>query len=291
MFKKVLKYDMASIKRYWWMIAVTVLGMSVFGSLVFRMVEYIFTHEAVLEHTPLMVFVGMAGIIFLFVCVLASFSSVLVTAILTYLRFYRNFFTDEGYLTFTLPVSRKTLYLSKTVNSVIWTLAHFLLLLAGVAIVMTIAPTPKHGELFNLSVWEELGEGLTELWGRFGAWTLVYALEFLLMAVCSVTLTVGLVQLCVTIGSIMAKKHKLLASIGIYYAVNMATSTVSQVLVWFVMMFASPGVYVLLSDATETVRYGSLALLFLLITLAIAAISMILHFVSLGLLERKLNLA
>ena len=291
MFKKVLKYDMASIKRYWWMIAVTVLGMSVFGSLVFRMVEYIFTHEAVLERAPLMVFIGMAGIIFLFVCVLASFSSVFVTAILTYLRFYRNFFTDEGYLTFTLPVSRKTLYLSKTVNSVIWRLAHFLLLLAGVAIVMTIAPSPKYGGLLNLTAWEALGEGLTELWGRFGAWTLVYALEFLLMAVCSVTLTVGLGQLCITVGSIMAKKHKLLASIGIYYAVNMATSTVSQVLVWFVMMFASPGVYVLLRGATETARYGSLALLFLLITLAIAAVSMILHFVSLGLLERKLNLA
>ena len=45
-------------------------------------------------------------------CVMAIIASAVVTELLVFVRFYKNFFTDEGYLTFTLPVSRKDLLLS-----------------------------------------------------------------------------------------------------------------------------------------------------------------------------------
>ena len=38
MFKKVFKYDFAYVKRFWWIIAASVLGLSFLGSLVYRFV-------------------------------------------------------------------------------------------------------------------------------------------------------------------------------------------------------------------------------------------------------------
>lgn len=291
MFKKVLKYDMASVKRYWWLIAVAVLGIAVVGSLVFRGVSVHFDSEMNGSTDMLADLMAMAGIIFLFVCVIAVFSSVIVTPVMTNLRFYSNFFTDEGYLTFTLPISRKTLYLSKTVNSIFWEFAHMLLLLAGIAIVITLAPVPESGVLLNFELWEGLGTVVSKLWNEFGAWLFVYVSELLLIYLCASAMSVGLIQLCITIGSIIAKKHKLLASIGLYFAINMGTSTVSQVIMSFASLFLSSGIFVLLANASAGVRNGAIALAMLLYALIVSAVALILHFVSLGLLERKLNLA
>ncbi len=291
MFRKVLKYDMASIKRYWWMIAVIVLAMSVVGSLVFRGVYYIFENEAVLEDSPLMVLVALAGIIFLFVCVLAIFSSVFITAVMTHLRYYRNFFTDEGYLTFTLPVSRKTLYLSKTVNTMFWSFAHVLLLVASIAIVLTIAPPPETGYGLNFVVWEALGDALSLAWGSVGAWLIVYVAEVILLYLCASAMSVGLIQFCITVGSIVTKKYKLLASIGIYYGVNMVMQTVMQIVFMIFGMFMGTGFAILLERATMLEQQAVIAVGLLLGCLAACALALVMHFVTLGLLERKLNLS
>ncbi len=291
MFRKVLKYDMAAIKRYWWIVAVAVLGMSVVGSLVFRGVFYIFENESVLEDSPLMIFAAIAGIVFLFICVLAIFSSVFITAVMTYLRYYRNFFTDEGYLTFTLPVSRKTLYLSKTVNAMFWSFAHLLLLVASIAIAMTIAPPPDAGRVLNPIAWETLGDTVSLAWSANGAWLIVYVLEIILLYFCANAMSVGLVQLCITIGSIVAKKHKLLASIGIYYGINMALSMLYQAVFGCGSLFFGVSLTTLLESVTALEANAAIALIMLGVILAQLSVALVLHFTALGLLERKLNLA
>ena len=290
MFRKVFKYDMASIKRYWWMIAVVILAMSVLGSFVFR-VMYTAAENMNEEDGILLSLIVIAGSIFVFICIIAAFSSVIVTTVMTHLRYYRNFFTDEGYLTFTLPVRRKTLYLSKTVNSMLWAFAHVLLLVVAAAIALTLAPVPEDGQFLNLTFWNDFFDSIAEAWDQIGAWLIVYVLEFLLMYLCASAASVGLIQLCITIGSIVAKKHKLLASIGIYYAVNMITSTVAQIAAYIVTIFMSTGIAVLAERATALEGYTSIALALMLLTLIFAAFAMILHFVALGLVERKLNLA
>lgn len=291
MFRKVLKYDMASIRRYWWLIAVAVLAISVVGSVVFRGVYAFYEGGANNDDNVWGALAAMAGIIFLFVCVVAAFSSVVVTTVMTHFRFYRNFFTDEGYLTFTLPVSRKTLYLSKTVNSMFWAFAHVLLLIAGIAVVCTLAPVPESGFGFNFVVWETIGDAVAMLWDQIGGWLFVYVIEALLLYLGSLAMTVGLVQLCVTIGSVIAKKHKLLAAIGIYYAGNMVFSTVIQTFASLFSMFMTAGLFVLMERLSLTGQLAAGALCALLVILVELAVACVLHFVTLGLLERKLNLA
>ena len=110
MFKKVLKYDMRSIYNIWWIIAATVLGVSVFGAFALR---FTIANINDPDGSLLAVFSMFAAIL----SIVAVISSIAVTSLLTHYRFYKNFYTDEGYLTFTLPVSRKVLLLSKTVNA------------------------------------------------------------------------------------------------------------------------------------------------------------------------------
>ncbi len=294
MFKKVLKYDMASVKRYWWLIAVAVLGIAVVGSLVFRGVYLYFEN---VQNSPgqaediFLSLVMMAGMIFLLICLMAVFSSVFVTPVITHLRYYRNFFTDEGYLTFTLPVSRKTLYLSKTVNSMLWTAAHALLLVVAFSITITLAPPAENGHVLNFVVWQGLGDVLSAAWNAVGAWMFVYVLEGILLLICSSAMSVGLIQLCITIGAVIAKKHKLLAAIGIYYAVNMATSTLYQIVFGCGSAFLVSSLAELLRASTVSEQNAAVSLILLAFILAVAALAMVVHFIALGLVERKLNLA
>ena len=56
----------------------------------------------------------------------------LCVTLCTVIRFYKNFFTDEGYLMFTLPVKTSDLILSKTLVAVIWRLISFLFIILSV---------------------------------------------------------------------------------------------------------------------------------------------------------------
>ena len=114
MFRKLLKYDMKSVWNVWRIMAATIFGLSIVGSFVLR---YILTHAEKMFDSPglMLMFSG-----FMLCAVLSFFTACAVTAIFVLIRFYKNFFTDEGYLTFTLPVKRSTLLNAKTANAMIW---------------------------------------------------------------------------------------------------------------------------------------------------------------------------
>jgi len=56
------------------------------------------------------------------VYIISIFASLLITVVLTVMRFYKNLVSDEGYLMFTLPVKASGLISSKLLVSVCWLL-------------------------------------------------------------------------------------------------------------------------------------------------------------------------
>lgn len=283
MFGKLLKYDRVSVARIWGFLAVGVLAVSVFGSVLFRFVSYAFEHD--------MPFFGVVGMLFLVVCVIAVISSVPVTQILCYIRFYKNFFTDEGYLTFTLPVKRRTLLLAKTVNALLWSGLHILLLLVCGLIVITFAPPPEKGHFFNFIVWEGLLELLSGAWEELGVWLIVYLLEVLLMVACSLVYSFSLVHYCITVGAVLAKKHKLLAAIGIYYIANMISQFLIQFAIVLGSMYVLDGLVSYFETASPFEVKAAAALILLIVCTMAAAPACTVYCMTLGNLERKLNLA
>ena len=103
--------------------------------------------------------------------------------------------------------------------------------------------------------------------------------------------TTCLVQFCITLGAIVAKKAKMLAAIGIYYCINMLMSFVLQFVAGFSIVGVTSGLPVLLNGAPEWQTH-----LVITIALALACVMMavpvaLMYFMTLNKLERKLNLA
>lgn len=285
MFKKLLKYDMLSVWRLWWLLAVSVLGLSVAGSIVLR---FVITHMEDERFAILTAF----GMIFFVISLVAIVASIALTQLLIYYRFYKNFFTDEGYLTFTLPVSRRDLLLSKTLNALIWEVAHILLLAVCLFIFLLVAPpVGDSGGLLNTDVVVSMIDGVAQAWEAIGGWLIVYVLEAILILSGAFVFSASLIHFCITIGSVVAKKHKLIAAIGIYYLVNMLLTSVFQIVGLFGIGSFIMGFGYKLEAIGQGAGMPAIALLLLVISLMVVSGALIMTFMTLGKLERKLNLA
>ena len=106
-----------------------------------------------------------------------------------------------------------------------------------------------------------------------------------------------LINFCMTIGATVAKKQKILASIGIYYGCNMIISFVQQIGFFAMLAWAMSGLAMnmekILAPQQDEAFFVILpldALLLLIWILFYAIVSTLLGFASLGTLARKLNL-
>ena len=140
-------------------------------------------------------------------------------------RFYRRCFTDEGYLTFTLPVTSHQILLSSLVNTIIGELLMMVavILAVGIAALLFLGAFPE-----NL-IWADVSVGLKEAFSQMWA-SLAEHIDVL--ASMTVTGIIGalseliVLMLAVTIGAMIAKKNKILAAVGVYYGIGIVQSFV-----------------------------------------------------------------
>ena len=289
MLRKLLKYDLSAVARLFWIGAVLSVAGGILGGVLIRAFSWIAdldTDNLILNLSAL--FFIMTGL----VCLFAVAVSFLMTKILVYVRFYKHFFTDEGYLTFTLPVKRSTLLLSKTLNAVIWFSAQFVLTALSVLLfILFVTPAEPGGGPLNPMVLEGIAELLAIAWTEIGAWLLVYLLEALLIGLAYLVFSTLLVYFCITVGAVLVKRAKILLSIGIYYAVSSALSILRQLLLLVLGPFLLDGLSLLALHTTKNQFSAIFALLILLIPTVLAALGALLYLFTQRLLDRKLNLA
>lgn len=132
-------------------------------------------------------------------------------------RYYRSRFTEEGYLTYTLPVNNHQLMLSSILASVLEILLVGLATVAAVAMAFGIfaAELP-----WNEVDWGLVGRRFEELLSSFrpvAGDVLLVLLNMVLM--CLATLLT--LMLAVTIGATAAKKHPVLLAIAVYYGLSL----------------------------------------------------------------------
>ncbi len=285
MFRKMLKYDMKSVWGIWRIMAISLLGLSFVGSFVLR---YILTHfEKMSESFGLAAMFAM----FMLCAYLSLFASSIITMIFVYLRFYKNFFTDEGYLTFTLPIKRSTLLNAKTVNAILWYVLLYALILACAIPFSIISPPSENGELINFMIYEGIGEILGDLWNHIGAWVIVLIVGVLAVILSSTFFSVASMQLCITIGAILVKKAKVLLGIGFYYALSMIMGFAWQILNIANMLFLANRFTEYLDAATVNGQAAFLLLFMLVLAAIMSAVGFIFHSITRACIERKLNLA
>ncbi len=124
MLGKVLKYDIKASAKMFLPMYLAVLAIS---ALTFLYVKFLANVE-----NPIADFVGSTTLL---AYIAALIALVLMTSIFLIMRFYKNFVTDEAYLTFTLPVKTSNLVISKQINSILWNLISIAVFAAAILIV------------------------------------------------------------------------------------------------------------------------------------------------------------
>ncbi len=154
----------------------------------------------------------MAAMFALIVYVTGSFIFLVV-------RYYKSRFTDEGYLTFTLPATSRQIFLSSYVSILIWNLIIGVVVILSFLIVIILGTMGT--EIWNGSAdTDGLGSGLSTVY-----WILQLA-TIIVSFLGSIMLTLT----SVTIGAVIAKKHKVLAAVGVYYGANMLVGVVTGII-------------------------------------------------------------
>lgn len=139
-------------------------------------------------------------------------------------RFYRTMFTDEGYLTLTLPVSTTALVMAKY-------LVGFAIMAAGMALAiilysMMLAPLTSD---YGLSASTTILAMLSGSFGFFDDQAPAAVAAGVVNAIVGIGYQLGLAYLALTMGAWLAKRHKVAAAVGIYIGISWLLSLVFSV--------------------------------------------------------------
>ena len=278
MFAKLLKHEWKSTGTLLGILSVGALGIGVLAAVVLRLL--VVYGEGIMDSdSPLVLLIPMLGIMlfFLFVALIAYSVG---TQIFLLIRFYRNKFTDEGYLTFTLPVNSHQIFLSSALYILIWQIISGLVVFTAISIAVLFG-TATDG-IINTESLRYFDFTFSEFMLVFGEDTYegYLPLSFLKTLVAGLASTV-IMMASVTVGAVVAKRHKLLAAIGIYYGTTVALNTISGVISFFSMMLAT----VTENHIAVMLNVGTVLEILLQVGLLLGG-----YFLSTHLMKRKLNL-
>lgn len=275
MLKKLLKYDFKSVFKYWWIAALSCFVLSFVGG---GCIAVLNTERELPQLVYPFTVIGLILVILSFVV----FS--VLSVILVYARFYKNFFTDEGYLTFTLPVKRTQLLNAKLIMSVATIFITGAVCILNALVMICIGLSE---EVFSKTFWQPIGQTLNILVDELGIYLIVYLLEALIIIVLSVTFSTLFVFCCITIASIITKKAKVITAIGIYYVANGIFSFVGQMF----YLFGITSLAGWLSDLPVGSEYGVIALILLGLICFFGVFCAMLYTLQYWMIDRKLNLS
>ena len=183
-------------------------------------------------------------------CGFLVWASLVAVYVFIAMRFYRTMFTDEGYLTLTLPVRAGTLVAAKFWAAFLLAAA-FTLMACALASLAMLAITDGDGDM--VSVVLLLLGGWSALTGNGGGGS---------NALVSAAYTVGLVFLSLTLGAWWARRHKVAAAVALYVGIGWVIS----------LLFSIVGVLAMVGDTgTASFMLGVVSVMQTVVNLAVAA--------------------
>ena len=292
MLRKLLKYDLKSVGRFWWIAMITMIGASFSAAVSYRLnVEITFKQALQSGETNILISLALMALSLIFIISLVAMGACfLFVAILIYVRYYKHLFTDEGYLTFTLPVSRRQIFFSKLVNAGLWLVLSEIVLFACIMVMLVIVmPTYGKGVIATETL-NNMIKGFVKSFESRGIWMIVQGILCVLSVVSSTMLSVGVVYFCITLGATVAKRAKIIVGIGTYYVINVVSRVLGTILgvvpmVWIIVALLQ------FSETNLHLFNGAMTVMLLIFFTAVSLLAAFFHCLTLNILERKLNLA
>lgn len=274
MFAKLLKHEWRSTREMLGILCLISLGASLLGGLTMCYLFYSSTHTDVGNDI-----LAIISVLFMMAAMIAL-AVVGVAAVVVYMgRFYKSRFTDEGYLTFTLPVNTHQNLLASLVNTAVGMVLMTLVICVCGVLWLAIAFAGVEGfyqtlGLHGQELWQRGWEAVRELLGQIPGTVLV---KGVLSSLTGAINSLVMLMLAVTVGSLIAKKHKILAAVAVFYGIHVLISIATAFL-----MSAN----VALSGGALAAMSGFFGRTALLMT----ALSLGGYFLMYWLVDRKLNL-
>lgn len=214
MVKKLLKYDFYSFAKTILPMEIILLGIAVITRLIQFLDNGSTTYNIFNVSSIVLLCIAMV------VCVVMTFFVCLV-------RFYKNLYTAQGYLTLTLPATHRAHIISKLITSVLATLISFISVIVAALIAML-------GDTAN-EVFKAFAYIMKHYFKYTGGHGVFYIIEAIVALVAVIASGYLLFFACITIGQ-MAKKNRVLAAFGvffIYYVIKQLLGTVLLVVYTF----------------------------------------------------------
>lgn len=275
MLKKLSRYDFKAIFKYWWIGALTTFILAFIGAGCGSILE---TERELPGSVLICATIGLVLI------VLSFMAFAIMTALLVYIRFYKHLFSDEGYLTFTLPVKRNQILASKLLSGSVATFLTAIVTAINAAIII-LATFNK--DIFYEGWKKDFETGVNRLVVNHGVLNLIIeSLEIVSIVILSIILTTLFTYLCITIGAVISKKAKLASAIGIYYAASSAMTIFMYIFYFFGVNALNDWITALPGKQ----EYAILPIILLLMVFTLLMLCFVVYTLINWLIDRKLNL-
>ncbi len=286
MLLKLFKYDFKNVAKLALPMSLAALLTSILASLSIRFAFAAFESENDMLMST--VWVVCLFMILTWIIAMAAYGIGVLFAVVR--RYYTHFFTDEGYLTFTLPCTTSTHFTSKILNGLLWDAISSVVIVACAVIVILGIPNINLGADFGMEYY--LFDSIKETFAADISTASVVrtVLEMIITSISSLLI----LYIAVTIGAMLASKHKILASVGFYFAISWSFGLIKMVatLIPHFTMFSNYD-FLLYSNPEEIERMQNITgwvTTSITLGLHITAI-VVFYFLNRHFLKKKLNLA
>ncbi len=268
MVRKLFKHEFLALMRLFIPVYAVLIAMSVFGRIL-----QIFESDSVVY--------SIISTFSTIVYVVGIFAVLLLTTVFCVIRFYKNLFTAEGYLTFTLPTTPTKLVLVKLVTATVFEIASVVMVLFSISILTM-------GEAYSEIV-KAAAYLLKFLEGRVGVHLWLYVLELILTMILAAATGLLLYYGCITVGQ-MFRKNRILAAVGVYFACYIVSQIISTIITIFASLCIDAQFMETIAAFIEAHIIGSIHTAFLVSMAVSLLLSAVYFFVIKFIIERKLNL-
>ena len=276
MVKKLFRYELKSYSR-------SLMPMQLILFCIALLTRLIWIFES--DNVAFTIFGNSAVIAFVIACIVCC----VMTFVLIIRRFYKNLYSPEGYLSFTLPVNCHQHICAKLLAAMVLTVGTALALVLSICVATC-------GEL-TVELFKAAGYLLNRIFREVSVFPVLLAILAGLLFIADTYL---LFYACITIGQ-KAKKNRVLAAAGVYFAWYLIRQLLGTILLFLFVGVewkeAAPRFYdFVYTNAVRFVEWGDahvagfFSIIFGAICLVEILVGLLYYFVTHRVMSRKLNL-
>ncbi len=221
------------------------------------------------------------GVSSIFALVVAMIVSLVMSVAFAIVRFYKNLFTCEGYLTMTLPVTPAQHILTKLTCAV----GFEVLTVIAIALAASVAMA---GDVF-VEVMKVLAYIYGSAFEFAGADLIFWTVEIIILLIVVAFSQFLLYYTCITIGQ-LARKNRVLAAFGAYFVYYFICQILGTVMIIIFTLIVNTPLMIQIGIFIEQNPKTVLHVALIGYTVLAAAVSALYYFITHRIMSRKLNL-